>query len=107
MPFLQVADQKVCYVVAHLLCHWVERLEGTSLLRDVAFHYTYYLVGIYLYILFADAVADVEDRDRLAEWALCYLIDIVEITRGWAVEGVLLDEYLLGETNDGRDDATG
>ena len=64
-------------------------------------------MGIYLYILFADTVAYVHDRDRCTERAFCYFIDIMEIAGCWTVEGILLDEYLLGKAYDGRHDTAG
>ena len=93
--------------MSHLFRHRVERLESTRLLRNVAFYHTHNLAGINLNILLTDSIAYVHDRNRSAEWAFCYLINIVQIAGGRTVEGILLDEHLLGKADDGRNDAAG
>ena len=107
MSLLQVADQEISHIVSHLLGYRIEWLEGTRLLRDVAFHHTDNLMCINLHIFLANSVAHIQDWDRGAERAFCYLIYIVQITGSWTVEGILLDEYLLGKADDGRNDAAG
>ena len=93
--------------MSHLFGHRVERLEGTRLLRDVAFHHAHNLMCINLHILFTYSIAYVHDRDRGAERAFCYLINIVKIAGSRTVEGILLDEHLLGKADDGRNNAAG
>ena len=107
MSLLQVTDQKISHIMSHLFGHRVERFEGTRLLRNVAFYHTHNLAGINLHILFTYSIAHIQDWDRCAEWAFCYLIYIVKITGSWTVEGILLDEHLLCQSNDGRNDAAG
>ena len=93
--------------MSHLFGHRVERLESTRLLRNVAFHHTDNLMCINLHILLTYSIAHIQDWNRCAEWAFCYLIYIVKITGSWTVEGILLDEHLLCQSNDGRNDAAG
>ena len=107
MPLLQVADQEISHIVSHLLGYRIEWLEGTRLLWDVAFHHTDNLMRINLHIFLTDSIAHIQDWDRGAERAFCYLIHIVKIARSWTVESILLDEHLLGESCDGRNDTAG
>ena len=107
MPLLQVADQEISHIVSHLLGYRIEWLEGTRLLRNVAFHHTDNLMCINLHIFLANSVAHIQDWDRGAERAFCYLIYIVKIARSWTVESILLNEHLLGESCDGRNDTAG
>ena len=60
-----------------------------------------------LHILLTDSITYVHDRNRGAERAFCYFIYIVKITGSRTVEGILLDEHLLCQSNDGRNDAAG
>ena len=82
-------------------------LEGTGLIGDVTLDDTHHFLFRNRDVGFADAVADMLDRNGLAIRRIEGLIDVVDEFGIRIVERVELEDDLLGQTGTRRRDTTG
>ena len=104
---VQLVDEELGGEVADTVGHRVAVLEGAGLVGDVALHHTHELLLRNGHIGHTDAVAHLGDGNGLAVGRVERLIHVVEELGVGVVEGVELQNDMLGQTGCCGADAAG
>ena len=104
MTCTHVTQKEIDDILANGLRFGIDGLKGTCLLRDVAFDHSYNFPRVNLYIIGADAVADVQHRYWFAVGILLAFVNVVKAFRVGIMEVIPLNHDVLGQTYNGRHD---
>ena len=96
---MHVVNKEFCYQVSDCVGCWVAVFESACLVREVAFNHTNNLLARNFNVRLTDAVAYIDDWNRLAERWVGWFVNILDELSVRVVERVKLQDNVLSKAS--------